>query len=244
MAWVAGIQGVRELLRHNPQRVRTLYMRRGRNDARVQELVGMARDAGVRYASVEPAWLDARVADVQHQGVAADCHELVPASEAEFELRFAAIAQPRLILVLDGVTDPRNLGACLRSANAAGVGTVLLPKRRSAPLSALAMKTAQGGAEPLLIVEVTNLARRLAWLADQGVWLVGAAGEATDTWHQMDASGDMALVLGSEGKGLRRLTRESCDQLVNIPMAGTVDSLNVSVAAGVLLFEAVRQRTG
>ena len=147
-----------------------------------------------------------------------------------------------LLLVLDGVTDPRNLGACLRSANAAGVDAVLLPKRHSAPLNAAALKTAAGGAESLKLVEVTNLARRLAWLKDQGIWIIGAAGEGKLQWNTVDLTVGCALVVGSEDRGLRALTEKCCDQLVHIPMSGTVSSLNVSVACGVLLFEAVRQR--
>jgi 23S rRNA (guanosine2251-2'-O)-methyltransferase len=134
------------------------------------------------------------------------------------------------------------LGACLRTANAAGVDAVILPKRNSAPLSAVALKTAQGGAEDLFIVQVTNLARCLTWLRDQGVWLLGADGEGEHVWHAMDTKVPLGLVMGSEGKGLRRLTRSLCDQLVSIPMLGRVESLNVAVATGVLLFEVVRQR--
>ncbi len=146
------------------------------------------------------------------------------------------------MLALDGITDPRNLGACLRSAEAAGVQGVLLPRRRSAPLNAAALKAAAGAAEGLFLVEVANLARRLEWLRDRGVWVVGAAGEAETPWTEADLDGNCLVVVGSEGKGLRQLTARCCDQLVSIPMAGAVSSLNVSVAAGVLLFEAVRQR--
>jgi len=146
-------------------------------------------------------------------------------------------------LVLDGISDPRNLGACLRSAKAAGVQAVLLPKRRSAPLNAAALKTAAGAAESLFIVEVSNLARRLDWLQQQGVWLIGAAGEGTQSWTSVDMTPDIAVIVGGEEKGLRVLTRKHCDQLIHIPMAGGVESLNVSVATGIILFEAVRQRT-
>ena len=145
--------------------------------------------------------------------------------------------------MLDGITDPRNLGAILRSANAASVDAVILPKRRTAPLNEAALKTAQGGVEGLCIVHVTNLARTLRWLKERGVWVVGAADTADVDWHHVDADVPLAVVLGSEDKGLRRLTRELCDQLVRIPMGGSVSSLNVSVAAGVLLFEVVRQRS-
>jgi 23S rRNA (guanosine2251-2'-O)-methyltransferase len=150
--------------------------------------------------------------------------------------------KPVLFLVLDGISDPRNLGACLRSANAAGVDAVLLPRRRSAPVNAAALKTAAGGAEGLLLVEVANLARRLEWLKAQGIWVVGAAADAEEDWTRADLRGNCAIVLGGEGEGMRALTRKSCDQLVRLPMRGSVQSLNVSVAGGILLFEAVRQR--
>jgi 23S rRNA (guanosine2251-2'-O)-methyltransferase len=164
-------------------------------------------------------------------------------SEAELELRFASLPQPYLLLALDGVMDPRNLGACLRSADAAGVGAVLLPKSRSAPLSEVARKAASGAAESLFIVAVSNLVRRLEWLKKQGLWVVGAAGDGDVSWSAADLSGPTVLVLGGEGKGLRELTRKTCDQLVSIPMRGGVSSLNVSVATGIVLFEAVRQRS-
>ncbi|MEZ5560164.1 MAG: 23S rRNA (guanosine(2251)-2'-O)-methyltransferase RlmB [Pseudomonadales bacterium] len=241
MSTVCGIHPVAALLDTAPERVRVLLVQRGNRNARLQALVQQARDAGIRVEFVERNRLDRR-AEGTHQGVLADCHEQALADEAELEARWSELAQPRLLLVLDGVTDPRNLGACLRSANAAGVAAVLLPRRRSAPLNEVALKTAAGGAEGLLIVEVANLARRLEWLKDRGVWVVGAAGAALEPWTAADLGADCALVLGSEGEGLRALTARTCDQLVRIPMRGSVSSLNVSVAAGILLFEAVRQR--
>lgn len=241
MSQVYGLHAVSALVTGEPDRVRVLHVQRGRRDRRMAELVDAARDRGIRVETVDRAWLDRRCSG-SHQGVVADCHELAPATEKDLEARWDELAWPPLILVLDGVTDPRNLGACLRSANAAGVQVVLLPRRRSAPLNDAALKTAAGGAEGLMVVEVANLARRLEWLKDRGVWLIGAAGEAEAQWDQADLSGACAIVVGSEGEGLRSLTARLCDQLVRIPMLGTVSSLNVSVAAGVLLFEAVRQR--
>lgn len=237
-----GIQAVRAVLRESPQRARCLYVQRGRRDARVNELIGMARESGVRHQVVEPAWFKRRAANEAHQGVVLECHELETASEQTLYERWDELGPTPLILILDGVTDPRNLGACLRNANAAGVDVVLLPKRRSAPLSPIALKTAQGGAEDLFIVEVTNLARAMRQLAERGVWIIGAAGEAVEKYTELDVSGPVALVMGSEGDGMRRLTREHCDQLVKIPMRGSVSSLNVSVACGILLFELTRQR--
>jgi len=238
---VHGIHAVRALLANDPQRARVLYVQRGRRDQRIGKLMDRAREAGVRIEIVAKRWLDRRC-DGSHQGVAVDSVELALADESVLETELARWQKPPLLLVLDGVTDPRNLGACLRSANAAGVDAVLLPKRRSAPLNAAALKTAAGGAESLLLVEVTNLARRLAWLRDQGIWIIGAGGEGEHLWTTVDLTIGCALVVGSEDKGLRALTAKSCDQLVYIPMLGEVSSLNVSVATGILLFEAVRQR--
>ena len=240
---VIGIQATRAVLRDNPQKGRCLYVQRGRRDARMNELISMAKDAGVRFQVVDDAWFKRRAADLKHQGVLLECHGRTLADEHAFKDAWPQFGEKPLILILDGLTDPRNLGACLRTANAAGVNAVILPKRNSAPLSAVALKTAQGGAEDLFIVQVTNLARCLTWLRDQGVWLLGADGEGEHLWHAMDTNVPLGLVMGSEGKGLRRLTRSLCDQLVSIPMLGRVESLNVAVATGVLLFEVVRQRS-
>lgn len=241
---VIGIQATRALLRENAQRARCLYVQRGRRDARMNELISMAKDAGVRFQVVEDVWFRRRAGDLRHQGVLVECHARELADEQALKKAWADFGERPLILILDGVTDPRNLGACLRTANAAGVDAVILPKRNSAPLSAVALKTAQGGAEDLFIVQVTNLARCLTWLREQGVWLLGADSEGEQIWHAMDSAVSLGLVMGSEGKGLRRLTRSLCDQLVSIPMMGAVESLNVAVATGVLLFEVVRQRSG
>lgn len=241
MSHVYGLHAVAALIEADPGRVRAVHVQRGRRDSRMSALVEAARSRGIRVETAERSWLDRRCPGA-HQGVVADCHALAPLSDREFEERFDTLAAPHLLLVLDGVTDPRNLGACLRSANAAGVQAVLLPRRRSAPLSETALKTAAGGAEGLLLVEVANLARRLAWLKERGVWLVGADGDADAEWSDVDLTVSCAIVVGGEGEGLRALTARSCDQRVRIPMQGTVASLNVSVAAGILMFEAVRQR--
>ena len=201
-----------------------------------------AREAGIRYQTVEDAWFKRRDFEGAHQGVLLECHTRTLADEQALQRRWPELGPAPLVLVLDSVTDPRNFGACLRTANAAGVDVVIVPKRNSAPLSAVALKTAQGGAEDLFIVQVTNLARTLSWLRDQGVWLFGADAEGDEVWQSLDSSTATALVMGSEGSGLRRLTRSLCDKLVSIPMLGKVESLNVSVATGILLYEAVRQR--
>ena len=241
MSEVSGVHAVQSVLETAPGRVRVLLVQKSRSDGRLQPLVDLARDAGVRVEFVERRRLDKR-ASGPHQGVVADCHDLEPVDEHEFEQRWPDLGEGRLLLILDGVLDPRNLGACLRSAGAAGVSAVLLPRRRSAPVNAAALKTAAGAAENLLIVEVANLARRLKWLQEQGVWVVGAAGDGDSVWSEAHYLGDVAIIAGGEERGMRALTRKHCDQVVHIPMAGGVESLNVSVAAGVLLFEAVRQR--
>jgi len=238
---IFGLHAVEAALSTAPERIRVLYVQKGR-DARKQALVDLARASGVRVEFVDRRWLDARVRG-SHQGVVAESQALAPADEKTLEERWSELPTPRLVLALDGIQDPRNLGACLRSAGAAGVQAVLLPKRNSAPLSAVALKTAAGVAERLFIVTVVNLARRLAWLKAQGTWVIGAAGDAPERFFEADLTRDTVLVLGGEEKGLKRLTREHCDELVSIPMAGGVESLNVSVAAGILLFEAIRQRS-
>ena len=239
---VIGIQAVRAALRDTPSLARNLYVIKGRRDARFNELIGMARESGVRYRVMDGAWFERRDIEGAHQGVLLECHTRQLADEKTLQQRWAELGPTPVILVLDSITDPRNLGACLRTANAAAVDVVILPKRNSAPLSAVAMKTAQGGAEDLFIVQVTNLARTLAWLKEQGVWLFGTDANGDEVWQSLDSSSAIALVMGGEGRGLRRLTRSLCDKLVSIPMLGKVESLNVSVATGILLYEVVRQR--
>ena len=240
---VVGIQAVRAALREAPALARCLYLMKGRRDARYNELISLARDASVRFQTMEEVWFRRRVPDLSHQGVLLECHSRTLADEKDLKDKWPEFGSEPLILILDEITDPRNLGACLRTANAAGVDAVIMPKRNSAPLSPVVLKTAQGGAEDLFLVQVTNLARTIAWLQGQGVWVLGADGEGGTVWDTMDSKGPTALVMGSEGKGLRRLTRSLCDHLVSIPMFGSVESLNVSVATGVLLYEMVRQRT-
>lgn len=243
MSQVYGLHAVTALLAEDPARVRVVHVQRGRRDARIGAIVEAARAQGIRIEVVDRGWLDRRCSG-SHQGVVAECHAMAPVDERELEARWPDIVPPHLLLVLDGITDPRNLGACLRSANAAGVQAVLLPRRRSAPLNEAALKAAAGGAEGLLLVEVANLARRLEWLKARGVWIVGADGTADVHWSDADFTASCAIVVGSEGAGMRALTARLCDTRVAIPMQGTVSSLNVSVAAGILLFEAIRQRRG
>ncbi len=240
---VFGLHAVEALLAHDPSRVRLLMVLEGRADARVAHIIELAEAASIAIERRGRRELDRAARGGRHQGVVAACHAAMLASEAEFELRFPDLAEPKLLLVLDGVMDPRNLGACLRCAEAAGVQAVLLPKRRSAPLSEVARKAASGAAESLLIVAVSNLARRLEWLRTHGLWVIGASGDVATSWTAIDYGKPVALVVGGEGKGMRALTRSLCDELASIPMAGTVSSLNVAVATGIMLFEVVRQRS-
>jgi 23S rRNA (guanosine2251-2'-O)-methyltransferase len=236
-----GIHAVRVLLSREPARVRRLLLAGGREDGRLGALRALARQAGVPVADVDAAELDGLAGGGRHQGVAA---ELVPrASDPETLLEEALEREGTpLLLVLDGVQDPHNLGACLRSADAAGVAAVIVPRDRAAGLTPAVRKVAAGAAETVPLVSVVNLARTLRALKERGIWLVGTDDSADRSHFESDLTGPLALVMGSEGEGLRRLTRDCCDQLVAIPMAGAVESLNVSVAAGVVLYEAVRQR--
>jgi 23S rRNA (guanosine2251-2'-O)-methyltransferase len=238
---VFGVHAVKNVLADHPERVRSMWVQAGLRNTRLSELIGLARDAGIRVEFHPREQLDSRTGGV-HQGVVVQCHAVALADETELELRWPQLPAAPLLLILDGVLDPRNLGACLRSAEAAGVDAVLLPRRRSAPLTGLARKTASGAAEHLFIVEVANLARLLEWLKAQGVWLVGAVGGTDVPYTSVDLADPVAIVLGGEERGLRDLTRRHCDYLVSIPMHGQVSSLNVSVATGILLFEARRQR--
>lgn len=238
---VFGIHAVASLLARQPKRIEQLLIQRGRNDARMEALLVQARALDIHYEVVERADLDAMV-EGRHQGVIARARGSHMLRERDLEQLLADLDHAPLLLILDGVTDPHNLGACLRTADAAGVDAVIVPKDKAAGLNATARKVACGAAEVMPLVQVTNLARTMRDLQKQGIWITGTAGEADQSLYEMDLSGPMALVMGAEGKGMRRLTREHCDHLVKLPMGGSVSSLNVSVATGVCLFEAVRQR--
>ena len=241
--WVWGIHAVGELLRQRAPQVLKLVVLAGRSDERVNELRALALAAGLSVEEADRKQLD-RLAEGNHQGALALCDvNCGVRSEKQLAAALDELSERvPLILVLDGITDPHNFGACLRSADAAGVDAVIVPKDKSAPLNATVRKVACGAAETVPVYAVTNLARALEALKQRGIWLAGLAGEATVSLSQQDLTGPLALVMGSEGEGLRRLTREACDYLISIPMAGSVSSLNVSVATGVTLFEAVRQR--
>lgn len=229
-------------------RVRRLHVAEGRADGRLRALLERAQARGVPVERRSRRDLDA-LAPGRHQGVVADLAEGSPGGDAAFrdegelEEILDACAGPPLLLILEGLTDPRNLGACLRSADGAGVDAVVVPRSRTAPLTPAARNVASGAAETVPVIAVANLARTLDWLRQRGLTLVGLAGEADAAPWATDLTGPVALLMGSEDKGLRRLSREACDVLVRLPMQGSVESLNVSVAAGVALYEVVRQRS-
>jgi 23S rRNA (guanosine2251-2'-O)-methyltransferase len=241
---VYGLHAVRALLGRGGARVQRAWVQEGRDDPRLNELVDALAARGVAAERVPRRELDRMLGGARHQGVLVEIQPAAVGGERELEEFLEVFAGPALLLVLDGVTDPHNLGACLRTADAAGVQAVILPKDKSVGITPVVRKVACGAAETLPAFLVTNLARSLRTLQDAGVWIYGAAGEAEQTLYEVDFTGSVAVVLGAEGGGLRRLTREHCDGLVKIPMAGTVESLNVSVATGVLLYEVVRQRRG
>ncbi len=237
-----GLHAVRLLLSKSPGRVRRVMVAGGREDGRIAEIRALAERAGVKVATTADAELDKLAEGGRHQGVVVEVTPRSGDPETQLEEALEASVGPPLLLVLDGVQDPHNLGACLRSADAAGACAVIVPRDRAAGLTPVVRKVAAGAAETVPLVSVVNLARTLRDLKSRGIWLVGTDDTASGTLFEADLAGPLGLVMGSEGEGMRRLTRECCDQLVSIPMAGAVESLNVSVAAGVALFEAVRQR--
>ncbi|WP_294903022.1 23S rRNA (guanosine(2251)-2'-O)-methyltransferase RlmB [Tatumella sp. UBA2305] len=238
---IFGIHAVEALLERDPQRFQEVFILKGRDDRRLQPLVTALEGQGIVVQVATRQWLDSKAEGAVHQGIIANVKPGRHYQEGDLPDLLEKIEQP-FLLILDGVTDPHNLGACLRSADAAGVHAVIVPKDRSASLNATAKKVASGAAESVPLIRVTNLARTMRLLQEYNVWIVGTAGEADHNLYQSKMTGPMALVMGAEGDGMRRLTREHCDELISIPMSGSVSSLNVSVATGVCLFEAVRQR--
>ena len=242
---IIGIHAVRTALKHGGERIDHLWFDGARRDRRLRQLLEEAEQANVRLESTTKAALDEMTGGANHQGVVA--HGEMPASlgEAALDALLTELTEPPLLLVLDGVTDPHNLGACLRSADGVGVHAVITPRDRSCGLTPVVCKVASGAAETVPFIQVTNLVRSLRYLQDaHRIFVVGTSGEARDELYQADLCGPLALVMGAEGEGMRRLTRETCDQLVRLPMVGHVESLNVSVATGIFLYEALRQRSG
>ena len=237
---IFGFHAVTARLRHEASSIEEIYVDATRHDRRMQELLRAAESAKVRIIQADDQRLNGMVGTRRHQGVVAKAGELSLARNLDELLD--AIEGPPLLLVLDGVTDPHNLGACLRVADGAGAHAVIAPKDRAVGLNATAAKVASGAADTVPYITVTNLARTMRELKERDIWLIGTTDDADKTLYEADFSGPAALVMGSEGEGMRRLTRENCDVLVSIPMHGAVESLNVSVASGVCLFEARRQR--
>ncbi|MDF2177768.1 23S rRNA (guanosine(2251)-2'-O)-methyltransferase RlmB [Aliiglaciecola sp. CAU 1673] len=241
--WVYGIHALESLLQREPERLIELFVLKGREDDKLLNIINQARRFGASVQFCQRKTLDDKAQGEQHQGVVAKVKPGRQYDEKDLDDIISANAQP-FLLVLDGVTDPHNLGACLRTADAAGVHALIVPKDKSASLTPTVRKVACGAAEVVPLIQVTNLARTLKELQQAGVWIVGTAGEAQQDIYQSKLTGPIALVMGAEGKGMRRLTREHCDELIKLPMAGSVSSLNVSVATGICLYEVVRQRQG
>lgn len=239
--YVFGMHAVESVLTNQPKRVIKLYIQKERNDQKIQTLTDLAKTQGVPLELKSRHELDRLTNNEVHQGIVAHCQKAKSYTENDLEELLEKTPKP-FLLILDNIQDPHNLGACLRSADAAGVHAVIVPKDKSVGLTPTVTKVACGAAETIPFIQVTNLARTMRYLKDQGVWLFGAAGEAKKTLYQTDFAVPVAIVLGAEGEGLRRLTREHCDDLIRIPMNGLVSSLNVSVATGICLFEVVRQR--
>ena len=240
MITLAGFHAVTARLRQRPETVREIYIDATRNDGRARDLKKLAEQLRVRMIPVDAKRLDGMSGGARHQGVVAQAEAVDMPKFIEDVLE--GLNEPPLLLILDGVQDPHNLGACLRVADGAGAHAVIAPKDRSVGLTLAAIKVASGAAETVPYIPVTNLARTMRDLKDRGIWLIGTDDEAPESIYKAKLEGALALVLGAEGEGLRRLTKETCDGLVSIPMMGSVESLNVSVASGVCLYEARRRR--
>ncbi len=239
---ICGIHAVESALRNDAENLGQIWLdKRSRND-RLKKLVQMAEESGLRLLAADPDKLDKIAGNNRHQGIVAEYFKLKSYTENDLYDLLDALEETPFLLVLDGVTDPHNLGACLRTAEGAGVHAVIAPKDNAASITPTVRKVASGAAEVVPFIAVTNLARTLDTLKERGIWLTGTSDKAKQTLYQADLKGPVAIVMGAEGAGIRRLTEERCDFLVSIPMKGQVSSLNVSVATGVCLFEALRQR--
>lgn len=239
---IVGLHAAQTALEHTPDKLTSAWLDAGRLDARLTRVKQALEAAGVPIQLTHRKELDRLSEGRNHQGIIVEVEMAEELGESDLRDALAALTGQAFFLILDHVQDPHNLGACLRSADAAGVHGVIITKDQSVGITPTVAKVASGAAETVPLYKVTNLARTLGWLKEAGIWIVGAAGEADKTVYQTDLNLPLALVMGAEEKGLRRLTRENCDFLVKIPMLGQVESLNVSVATGVLLFEALRQR--
>lgn len=241
--FIYGYHTIKALLETAPDQIYKLYLQVKRDDKRWHELMALAKRANITVVQIPRHELDALLDEkVQHQGMVAACQSFASVDEAALATLLSSVEQPKLVLILDGIQDPHNLGACLRSANAFGVDAVIAPKDRAVGITPVVRKVAAGAVATTPFVQVTNLARTMRWLQEQGIWLVGMEAHTTKPLCTIDCCGDIGIVLGSEDKGMRRLTTEHCDYLATIPMHGTVASLNVSVATAVCLYEIKRQR--
>lgn len=239
---ICGLHSVQAYLDRHPEGILEVFLLKGRDDERMNKLVKGLRPLGVTLQWRERGQLDELAGDAHHQGAVARVREQAPGDENDLVVFLDGLEAPPFLLLLDGVTDPHNLGACLRVADAMGVHAVIAPKDKSAPLNATVSKVACGAAEVMPYIQVTNLARTLREMKDKGIWIVGTDMDGSSDLYHFEQTGPLAWVLGAEGHGMRRLTREYCDALVSIPMYGTVESLNVSVATGIVLAESRRQR--
>lgn len=241
---IAGINPVESALRNDSANVLELLVEQGTQNHRVRELVSAAKELGIEVWQRPREALDKMAPGLRHQGVVARYRRAPAHAAADLAALVAAAGPQALVLILDGVQDPHNLGACLRSAEAAGVTAVVVPKDRAADVTPAVHKASAGAADRVPLVRATNLVRAMEELKQAGVWITGLAGDAEGSVHALDLKGPVAIAVGGEADGLRRLTRERCDHLARIPMRGNVESLNVSVATGIALFEVLRQRAG
>ena len=239
---IYGLHTVTAALKKRPKAICSLWFDDSRHDERMKSLLGLAEKFSVPLYSVPKKNIEVVCPESAHQGVVAIVKSVSPRGESDLLEMLKHLEEPPFLLILDNIQDPHNLGACIRTANACGVHAVIVPKDRAVGLTPVVRKVSCGAAENTPFVQVTNLARTMRMLQKQGIWMIGAAMEGKISVHQASLTGALALVMGAEGRGLRRLTRENCDALINIPMVGDVESLNVSVATGVCLYEAHRQR--
>ena len=237
-----GLHSVQAALDYSPNKIHKAWVDTGRQDKRLTQAIDNLLDLGIEPEKVDRKKLDRLADNNNHQGIVIEVEMPAELSESDLKTAVENLTETALFLVLDNVQDPHNLGACLRTADATGVHGVIITKDNATGITPTVCKVASGAAETVPVYQVTNLARTLRWLKGEGLWIMGAAGETAQTIYSTDFSVPMALVVGTEGKGLRRLTKEQCDVLVSVPMLGKVESLNLSVATGVLLYEAVRQR--
>ena len=239
---IYGLHSAQAALDYSAENILQVWVDSHRQDKRLSEIIKQLGDLGLNTEKTDRKKLDRLAGGTNHQGIVIEIEMPAAKSEDELKTDLLNIPTPPLFLVLDNVQDPHNLGACLRTADATGVNGVIITKDNATGITPTVCKVASGAAETVPVYQITNLARTLRWLKDQGLWILGAAGDGDQTIYQADLKVPMALVIGAEGKGLRRLTREECDILVKLPMLGKIESLNLSVATGVFLYEVVRQR--